>query len=108
MTAEAMTSLRTCNKVAVYGFPCICVKLSLFLIDKAEHEDDHAKVTALNTVYDLLIDLYSCFEQIGLCPENVQSVLELRTMMRGHDLDFNRVFGKGHAEWPRCKRSQIH
>ena len=88
-TAESRTSLRGYNKLAVYGFLCICLKHSLFLIDDAEYDDDHAKVTALNSIYDSLMDLYSCFERVGLQSANVQSMLDLHTTLRGHDPEFN-------------------
>ena len=54
---EMTTSRLAYHKVEVYGFLCVCVKHSLFLIDDAEYGDDHAKVTALNSIYDSLMDL---------------------------------------------------
>lgn len=86
---EARASTRQFNKPAVYGFLCVCVKQTLRLIDEAEYESNDAEVSSLNAMHELLMDMYSRFEDDGISPEGVRSMVELHNSLRSHEPEFN-------------------
>ena len=86
---EARVSTRQFNKPAVYGFLCVCVKQTLRLIDEAEYESNDAEVSSLNAMHELLMDMYSRFEDDGISPEGVRSMVELHNSLRSHEPEFN-------------------
>ena len=77
------------NKAALYCSICLCVRRTLELIDNAEFDENHEQVGPFSAIHEVLVNTFAVFERDGITAGNFGSLMEMYSVLRRHDADFN-------------------